>query len=54
VGKPDGMTQLGRPRPRLEDDIKDKSGSGHIQLAGTVNKVINLQVPQYARNLPTS
>jgi len=48
------MTQLGRPRPRLEDDIKDKSGSGHIQLAGTVNKVINLQVPQYARNLPTS
>jgi len=34
--------------------VKDKSGLGHRQLGGTVNTVINLQVPQNARNLPTS
>lgn len=54
VGKPDGKTPFGRPTPRLEDNIKDKSGSGHGQLAGTVKTVINLQVPQSVRNLPTS
>jgi len=54
VGKPDGKTPLGRRRHRLEDNITAKSGWGHGQLAGTVNTVINLQVPQNARNLPTS
>jgi len=54
MGKPDEKTPLGRPRPRLQDNIKDKSGLGHRQLGGTVNTVINLQVPQNVRNLPTS
>jgi len=47
-------TPLGRPRHRLEDNVKEKSGWGYGQLAGTVKAVINLQVPQNARHLPTS
>jgi len=65
--KPDGKRPLGRPRPRWEDNIQMDlqevgcGGMDYIELAqdrdrwrALVNAVMNLQVPQNARNFLTS
>ena len=65
VGKPEGRTQLGRPKDRWEDNIKldlQEVGLGMdwIDLAQDrnrwavlVNAVMNLRVPQNAGNFLT-
>ena len=68
VGKPDGKKQLGKPRPRWEDNIKmdlQEVGCGGnldwIELAEDrdrwrelVNAVMNLRVPLNVGNFLTS
>ena len=67
MGKPEGKRQFGRPKCRWEDNIKvdlREMGNGSmdwIKLAqdrdrwwALANAVMNLQVPQYARNFLTS
>ena len=67
MGKLEGRRQLGEPRRRWEDNIKNGSsrsgmgGTGWIDLAqdrdrwrAVVNVVMNLQVPYNARNLLTT
>jgi hypothetical protein len=67
VGKPEGKRPLGRPKFRWEDNIKmdlQEAGCGGmdwIELAqdkdrwrALVNAVMNLRLPQNARNFLTS
>ena len=66
VGKPEGKRPPGRPRRRLEDNIKmdlqevggehglDGSGSGQGQVAALVNTAMNLRVSYNAGNFSTS
>jgi len=67
VGRPNGKRPLGRPRRRREDNIKTVlqivgwKGKDWIDLAqdsdrwrALVNAVMNLRVPQNARNFLTS
>jgi hypothetical protein len=67
VGEPEGKSPLGRPRRRWEDNIKMNlqevgcGGMDWIELdqdrdmwRAFVNPVMNLRVPQNARNFLTS
>jgi hypothetical protein len=67
VGKPEGKKPLGRPWLRWEDNIKADlqevrcGGRNCIELAeerdrwrALMNAVMNLWIPQYARNFLTS
>ena len=66
MGKPEGKRPPGRPKRRLEDNIKmdlqevgwrhglDCSGSGQGQVAALVNTAMNLRVPYNAGNFLTS
>jgi hypothetical protein len=66
VGKPEGKKPPGRPRRRLEDNIKmdlqdvgwghrlDCSGSGQGQVAAFMNTAMNFRVPYTEGNFLTS